>query len=48
MSVEFRDIITASASYVFFWLIIIILIVYPIFRLRKTLKRIENLEKNVE
>ncbi|MFW9864821.1 MAG: heme exporter protein CcmD [Candidatus Thorarchaeota archaeon] len=48
MSVEFRDIITVSISYTLFWLVIIILILYPLLQMRKTLKRIRNLEKNAE
>ncbi|MFX1489546.1 MAG: heme exporter protein CcmD [Promethearchaeota archaeon] len=48
MSVEFRDIITISISYTLFWLVIIILILYPLLQMRKTLKRIRNLEKNAE
>lgn len=48
MSIEYlnQDLITISISYVLFWSILIILILYPKFRLRKTLKRIRNLEKN--
>ncbi|MHA1986441.1 MAG: hypothetical protein ACW98D_07375 [Promethearchaeota archaeon] len=42
------DIRTITISYILFWLVIIILIVYPIFRSRKILKRIENFEKNIE
>jgi hypothetical protein len=48
MSVEFRDIITISISYTLFWLVIIILILYPLLQMRKTLKRIRNLEKSAE
>ncbi len=42
------DLRTITISYILFWLVIIILIIYPIFQLRKTLKRIENFEKNIE
>ncbi|MHA2400903.1 MAG: heme exporter protein CcmD [Promethearchaeota archaeon] len=48
MSVEFRDILTVSVSYALFWVIIVILILIPLFRLRKTLRRIDKLEKNLE
>jgi len=48
MSTEFRDITTIIISYTLFWLVIIILIIYPIYQLRNTLKRIENFEKNIE
>ncbi len=50
MSVQIlnKDILTIGLSYLLFWSVIIILIIYPIFRLRKTLKRIENFEKNIE
>lgn len=43
-----RDIITITISYLLFWLVIIILIIYPIFQSRKTSKRIENFEKNIK
>ena len=48
MSLEYRDTITITISYILFWLIILALIIYPIFRLRKILKRIESFEKNKE
>ncbi len=49
MSLELdQDIRTITISYILFWLVIIILIIYPIFQLRKTLKRIENFEKQIE
>jgi hypothetical protein len=41
------DLITISISFILFWIVIIILILYPKLRLRKILKRIRNLEKNV-
>lgn len=49
MSIELleRDLITISISYLLFWIIIIILIVYPIIKLNKTLRRIRSLEKNI-
>jgi len=42
----YEDLITISISYVLFWIVILILILYPSIRLRKTLKRIKTLEKN--
>lgn len=48
MSLEYRDILTITISYILFWLVIIALIIYPMFRLRNILKRIESLEKNKE
>ena len=48
MSIIDRDILTITISYILFWVVIIILTIYPLFRLRKTLKRIENFEKNIE
>ena len=42
------DLITVSISYILFWAAIVILILYPKLKLRKTLKRIRNLEKNTE
>jgi len=42
-----QDIRTITISYILFWLVIIILIIYPIFQLRRTLKRIKNFEKNI-
>ena len=42
------DIMTISISYILFWAVIIILILYPKLRLRKTLKRIKNLERNIK
>lgn len=47
MSVLDNDIITITVSYILFWSVVIILILYPKLRLRKTLKRIKNLEKNI-
>jgi len=40
------DLITISISFTLFWIVILILILYPKLRLRKTLKRIKNLERN--
>lgn len=50
MSIEFldRDLVTIAISYLLFWAILVILIVYPILELRKALKRIRNLEKNIK
>jgi hypothetical protein len=48
MSLVNQDISTITISYILFWLVIIILIMYPIFRLRNTLKKIENFEKENE
>lgn len=48
MSLEYRDTLTITISYILFWLVIIGLIIYPMFRLRKILKRIESFEKNKE
>ncbi len=47
MSILDKDIITIIISYILFWSVMIILILYPKLRLRKTLKRIKNLEKNI-
>lgn len=44
----YEDLITISISYVLFWIVILILILYPSIRLRKTLKRIKTLEKNID
>jgi hypothetical protein len=41
----YSDLITISISYILFWAIIIILVLYPKLRLKKILKRIQNLEK---
>ncbi|MFX0010418.1 MAG: heme exporter protein CcmD [Candidatus Hermodarchaeota archaeon] len=41
-----RDLITLSVSYILFWAVILILILYPILQLRKIMKRIKRLEKN--
>jgi hypothetical protein len=41
------DLITISISYILFWCVIIILILYPKLRLRKTMKRISNLDKKI-
>lgn len=41
------DLVTISISFILFWIVILILILYPKLQLRKTLKRIRNLEKNV-
>lgn len=40
------DLITISISFTLFWIVILVLILYPKFQLRKTLKRIKNLERN--
>jgi hypothetical protein len=48
MSLVYRDATTITISYILFWLVIIILIIYPVFQLRKTLKKIENFKKNLE
>ncbi|MHA2035492.1 MAG: hypothetical protein ACW98X_03605 [Promethearchaeota archaeon] len=48
MSLVYRDTITITISYILFWLVIIILIIYPMYELRKTLKRIDNFKKNME
>ncbi len=47
MSILDNDIITIIISYILFWSVVVILILYPKLRLRKTLKRIKNLEKNI-
>ncbi|MFX1425646.1 MAG: hypothetical protein ACFFBE_04280 [Promethearchaeota archaeon] len=44
----YSDLITITIAYILFWSVIIILIVYPKYRLRKILERIKNLEKNLE
>ncbi|MFX0021487.1 MAG: hypothetical protein ACFE9S_04125 [Candidatus Hermodarchaeota archaeon] len=44
----YPDLITITVSYILFWLVIIILILYPKIRLRKVVKRIENLNKNLK
>jgi len=44
----YEDLVTISISYVLFWIVILILILYPSIRLRKTLKRIKTLEKNID
>ncbi len=44
----YLDYITISISYALFWGVIVILILYPKLKLRKTLKRINNLKKNFE
>ncbi|MFX0034883.1 MAG: heme exporter protein CcmD [Candidatus Hermodarchaeota archaeon] len=43
-----QDLITITISYILFWVVIIILILYPKLRIRKTLKRIKKLEKNLK
>ena len=43
----FPDLTTITVSYILFWLVIIILILYPKIRLRRISKRIKNLDKNV-
>ena len=50
MSIEnfYPDLITISISYILFWAVILILILYPKLRLKKILKRIKNLEKNLK
>jgi len=45
MSELYLDYITISISFTLFWIVIIILILYPKLRLRKTQKRIINLKK---
>lgn len=47
MSILDKDIKTIIISYILFWSVVIILILYPKLQLRKTLKRIKNLEKNI-
>ena len=47
MSILDNDIITIIISYILFWGVVIILILYPKLQMRKTLRRIKNLEKNV-
>jgi len=46
MSELIPDYITITISYVLFWLVVVILILYPKLWLRKIKKRINNLEKN--
>ncbi|MFX1467143.1 MAG: hypothetical protein ACFFB8_00650 [Promethearchaeota archaeon] len=50
MSLQYfdQDLITITISYILFWAVIIILILYPKLRIRKTLKRMKNLEKNLK
>ena len=50
MSILFfdQDVKTITISYLLFWAILVILIVYPFLELRKTLKRIRKLEKNIK
>ncbi|KKM26875.1 hypothetical protein LCGC14_1580370 [marine sediment metagenome] len=50
MSVQYeiyRDVITITISYLLFWSVIILLILYPKLQLKKIQKRIHNLEKNI-
>ena len=42
------DLITITISYILFWAVIIILILYPKLRLKKILNRIKNLEQNLK
>ena len=42
----YEDIITMSISYFLFWLVIIVLILYPKLQLRKISRRKRNLEKS--
>ena len=44
----YEDLITMSISYILFWFVIIILIVYPKLQLRKINRRKRNLEKSFE
>ncbi|MFW9895399.1 MAG: hypothetical protein ACFFD7_06315 [Candidatus Thorarchaeota archaeon] len=44
----YPDLITIAASYILFWAVIIILILYPKLKLKKVLKRIKSLEKNLK
>jgi hypothetical protein len=44
----YPDLITIIISYILFWAVIIILILYPKLRLKKILKRIKNLEQNLK
>lgn len=44
----YQDLITIIVSYIFFWAVIIILILYPKLRLKKILKRIKNLDNNLK
>jgi len=44
----YPDLITITVSYILFWLVVIFLILYPKIRLRKILKRTENLDKNLK
>lgn len=46
MSELYLDYITISISYALFWGVIILLILYPKLKLKKTLRRINNLNKN--
>ncbi|KKK43083.1 hypothetical protein LCGC14_0995680 [marine sediment metagenome] len=50
MSVQYeiyRDVVTITISYLLFWIVIIVLILYPKLKLKKIQKRIQNLEKNI-
>lgn len=44
----YPDLITITTSYILFWAVIIILILYPKLKLKKVLKRIKSLEKNLK
>ena len=48
MSEQYLDYLTISISFVLFWGVIIILILYPKLKLRKIQKRINNLKKDFE
>ena len=48
MSVLDNDIITIIISYILFWSVVVILILYPKLKQKKTLQRIKNLEKNTD
>lgn len=46
MSELLLDSITMAIGYALFWIVIIILILYPKLRIRKLKKRINNLKRN--
>ena len=43
-----KAIITIIISYILFWSVVVILILYPKLRQKKILQRIKNLEKNID
>ncbi len=43
-----KAIITIIISYILFWSVVVILILYPKLRKKKILQRIKNLEKNID